>query len=114
MPARAASQTRRHCLRCLHRALLPLGLLLLPLGAQAQSPLLELNQADRAELESLPGIGPQLAERLLAERARAPFNDWPDLLRRVRGLGPSLARRLSGAGLRINGQAYEAPAPQER
>ncbi|MFN5049121.1 ComEA family DNA-binding protein [Roseateles sp.] len=111
MPARAASQTRRHWLQL---GLLHLPLLHPALGAQAQSPLLELNQADRAELESLPGIGPQLAERLLAERARALFNDWPDLLRRVRGLGPSLARRLSGAGLRINGHAYEAPAPQER
>lgn len=102
MTARATPLARR-------RRLL-LAALLLPLGAPAQSPLLELNQADRAELESLPGIGPQLAERLLAERAQSPFRDWPDLLRRVRGLGPRLAHRLSQAGLRVNGQAHEAPA----
>lgn len=99
MPVRAAELPRRRWLRLA-------ALLLSPLSLQAQAAPLELNRADRAELESLPGIGPQLAERLLAERARAPFANWPELLRRVRGLGPRLARRLSGAGLRVNGQAY--------
>lgn len=104
MPARAVLLPRRR--RCFLAALL----LLAPLCAGAQSPLLELNRADRAELESLPGVGPQLAGRLLAERARSPFADWSDLLRRVRGLGPRLARRLSEAGLRVDGRAYEAAA----
>lgn len=111
MPARAAELPRRRWLRL---AALLLPHLLSPQGLQAQAATLELNQADRAELESLPGIGPQLAERLLAERARAPFAHWPELLRRVRGLGPRLARRLSGAGLRVNGQAYaDTEAPPE-
>jgi competence protein ComEA len=88
------------------RALL---LLALPAALQAQPAAtpLELNQASRAELESLPGIGPALAERLLTARAQQPFKDWADLRRRVRGIGAALARRLSAQGLRVQGLAYE-------
>ncbi|WP_310384087.1 ComEA family DNA-binding protein [Roseateles sp.] len=76
-----------------------------PLLAQEKL-LLELNQASRAELESLPGLGVQLVERLLTARANAPFSNWADLRQRVRGIGPSSAKKLSALGLRVNGQAY--------
>jgi competence protein ComEA len=76
-----------------------------PLLAQ-EKPLLELNQASRAELESLPGLGVQLVERLLTARAKAPFSDWADLRQRVRGIGTRGAKKLSALGLRVNGQAY--------
>ncbi len=78
-------------------ALMALGL---TASARAQE-LVELNTASRAQLESVPGIGPQLAERLLAAR---PFADWADALRRVKGLGRASAQRLSAQGLRVNGQ----------
>ncbi|MBN8489430.1 MAG: helix-hairpin-helix domain-containing protein [Burkholderiales bacterium] len=72
----------------------------------AAEPPLEVNQANQAELERLPGVGPSLSEAILAERRRAgPFKDWRELQRRVKGLGPATARRLSQAGLRVNGQA---------
>jgi len=75
--------------------------------AQAQEPAtLELNAATRAELESLPGIGPALAERLLQARQQRRFDDWADLMRRVRGIRAAMAAKLSALGLRINGQAY--------
>ena len=77
----------------------------MPLLAQEKRPL-ELNQASRAELESLPGLVVQLVERLLTARAQAPFSDWADLRQRVRGIGPSSAKKLSDQGLRVNGQAY--------
>ncbi len=83
------------------------SLLLLLLGCQlvmADPDTLELNQASRAQLESLPGIGPALAERLLEARQKQAFSDWADLLRRVQGIGRSSARKLSDQGLRINGQ----------
>jgi competence protein ComEA len=63
----------------------------------------DANAATRAQLESLPGLGPALAQRLLAAR---PFADWADLMKRVPGIHAATARKLSGAGLRVGGQAY--------
>ncbi len=83
----------------------------LPVLAAAEPAPLELNSASQAELESLAGIGPALAERLLAARTQAPFKDWADLQRRVRGIGAALARRLSAQGLRVQGLPYEEQAP---
>lgn len=88
------------------RALLLSVLLAGQARAQDLTPL-ELNSASRAELESLTGIGPDLAERLLAAR---PFKDWRDLRRRVAGIGPKLAAKLSAQGLRVQGQAWNAQA----
>ena len=46
-----------------------------------------LNTATAAELDGLPGIGPVLADRIIAERRRRPFASV-DKLRRVSGIGP--------------------------
>jgi competence protein ComEA len=70
----------------------------------------EVNRASQAELEMVRGIGPQLSERLLQARAAGPFRDWADLVARVPGLGPHTARRLSAAGLRLEGQPLAPPA----
>lgn len=78
----------------------------LPLTALADDTTLEINTASQAQLEQLDGIGPGLAERILATRAKAPFSDWSDLRRRVSGMGKKLARKLSDQGLRVEGQAY--------
>jgi competence protein ComEA len=81
------------------------GLLLcmaLPALAQAE---VDVNTATRAALESLPGLGPALVQRLLAGR---PFKDWGDLMQRVPGVKAAAARRLSAAGLRVAGQPYSA------
>jgi len=91
-----------------------LGLVLLALlslgwparADEIQPPPLELNQASRAELESLPGLGIALTTRLLDARERRPFCDWQDLLRRHLGIGQALARKLSAHGLRIQGQSW--------
>lgn len=99
-----STEPRRQCLRAGLGLLL--GLAWCRGSAQEQDltpPLLELNTASRAELESLPGVGPSLAGQLLTVRAQSGFRDWQDLARRVRGMGPKLQARLSGAGLRING-----------
>jgi competence ComEA-like helix-hairpin-helix protein len=57
------------------------------------SRLIAINQAGVAELQRLPGIGPVLAERILAERRKAPFRAVDDL-RRVRGIGAKTLERL--------------------
>ena len=88
------------------RCLLRLGLLaLLPLAGHARERLLELNQATQAQLESLSGVGPELAERLLKARSVKAFESWADLRRRVSGIGAKQANKLSDQGLRVQGQA---------
>ncbi|MBW3534000.1 MAG: ComEA family DNA-binding protein [Gemmatimonadetes bacterium] len=57
-------------------------------------PPLDLNRATTEELEALPGVGPALAERILALRARrGRFGRVEDLLE-VRGIGPATLDRL--------------------
>jgi len=54
----------------------------------------DLNQATVADLEALPGIGPKLAQRVIAHRdARGPFHSVDDL-RHVRGIGRKKFDRL--------------------
>jgi len=65
----------------------------------------EVNSASQAELERVRGIGPALSQRLLDERARAPFSDWADLQQRAGGVKSAAAARLSAAGLTVNGSA---------
>ncbi len=74
----------------------------------------DANQASRAELESVKGIGPGLSAKILDARKTAAFKDWPDLVDRVSGIGPGNAARFSQAGLTVGGKAYaaaDAPAP---
>ena len=55
---------------------------------------LNLNAADELALMALPGIGPVLAQRLLAyRRAHGPFASWADL-EAVEGIGPYLIEKL--------------------
>ena len=51
---------------------------------------IDLNTATQAELETLPDIGPVLAQRVISAR---PFGDLEDL-KRVPGIGPILLQRL--------------------
>ncbi len=53
-----------------------------------------VNEADWPELSVLPGIGPVLAQRIVASREQdGPFRSVDDL-RRVRGIGPITLERL--------------------
>lgn len=58
------------------------------LGAERVS----LNSASLAELDGLPGIGPVMAQRIVAHR---PYSRVEDLLR-VPGVGPKTLERLRG------------------
>jgi competence ComEA-like helix-hairpin-helix protein len=75
-----------------------------PYGAATLAPLpgetidmrsVPVNRATAAELETLPGIGPSLAARLVEDRSRrGSFRDAADL-ERVNGIGPALARKVA-------------------
>ena len=57
-------------------------------------PEIDLNAADAATLDRLPGVGPVLAARIVEHRrAHGPFERVEDL-RAVRGIGPRLLERL--------------------
>ncbi|MGB0589754.1 MAG: MBL fold metallo-hydrolase [Myxococcota bacterium] len=55
--------------------------------------LVNVNTADAAELDTLPGIGPKKAAAIIATREEAPF-DSIDALRRVRGIGAKTVEKL--------------------
>lgn len=66
---------------------------------------LEINVANRAQLEQLNGIGVPLAARILDERAaHGPFRDWDDLERRVKGLKQKKLDQLGAQGMTVSGQ----------
>lgn len=58
-------------------------------AADPDAPRLDLNTATAGELETLPGIGPSIARRILDLREReGPFRDV-EQLRRIPGIGPA-------------------------
>jgi competence protein ComEA len=54
---------------------------------------IDVNRATAAELERLPGIGPKMSQRIVAERRNGLFRSAEDL-RRVPGIGPKTLERL--------------------
>lgn len=83
--------------------------LCLALASAAAFAALDINGANRAQLEAVRGVGTELAKRILAARERGPFKDWSDLIARVPGIGAASAARLSANGLTIGGVPYVDP-----
>jgi len=96
-------------------------------GAQAASvdsvrPL-DIDRASAAEIEALPGIGPTLAQRIVAARDSAGTFGSLDALCSVSGVGPAIAQKLrplvtfTGARRPVDdtcGEASKRPRRQRR
>ena len=71
----------------------------------------DANTATEAQLDSVKGLGPSSTARILQARETGNFKDWKDFMARVKGIKLGTARKLSGAGLTVNGQSLTV-APQ--
>jgi competence protein ComEA len=63
-------------------------------GGPSEGPI-DVDVADAASLEALPGIGPALARRIVDDRAQRGAFGSLEALGHVRGVGPRLLARLS-------------------
>lgn len=78
-----------------------------PIEPEPPSGPIDVNAASADTLRFLPGIGPALASRIVAEReSGGPFADAADL-QRVKGIGPRLAAKLAGR-IAFTGEAEAA------
>ena len=83
----------------------------LAFAAASAAAAVDVNQASRADLETVKGIGPALSGKILQARDSGSFKNWDDLVDRVGGVGPGNATRFSQAGLTVGGAAFEGKAP---
>ena len=79
----------------------------MPLASSAS---VEANHATALDLESIKGIGPATAGKILAQRRVKRFESWQDFIGRVPGVGEKKAQRMSDSGLTVNGQRFGAAA----
>jgi len=63
----------------------------------------DINRAAAAELRTLPGVGPAIAERILIRRRERRFESVDDLLE-VKGIGPTTLERLRSRATVVGGR----------
>jgi hypothetical protein len=61
----------------------------------AASPKVNVNTASHAELKTIPGIGDGFVRRLQNARAQRPFDDWNDVISRVRKIPRKIELELT-------------------
>lgn len=104
-------------------ALLARFVLWLVLAVPGAASAVDANTASVDELQTIRGIGPAMAARIVDARQREPFRDLDDLRSRVRGIGEKNLRKMHDAGLDVGGggeivdasgraQLREATAPR--
>lgn len=68
----------------------------------------DVNSADAAQLDTINGIGPAIAGKIVAERKNGNFKNWGDFVSRISGIGEKSAAKLSEAGLTVNGSSFNS------
>ncbi|NBO13107.1 MAG: helix-hairpin-helix domain-containing protein [Betaproteobacteria bacterium] len=84
--------------------------------ANASTPI-DANTASVEQLQSIAGIGPATAQRIIQTRQRKPFKDLRDFAERVPGVGPKRLQQYSDAGLvvkRVAPLASASPTSSQR
>lgn len=76
-----------------------------PAGGGSLAFAVDANTASADELQTIRGIGPAMAARILEARRNDPFRDLDDLRERVRGIGEKNLRRMREAGLEVGAGA---------
>ena len=71
---------------------------------------IDLNEARRGELAQLPGIGPALADRIVAHRQEHGPYASVEALREVKGIGPAILERVRPR-LQVTGHELATGAP---
>lgn len=84
---------------------------LLAFFAAAAFAAVDVNKADQAALDSVKGIGPAIATKIIDERKKGTFKDWADFIERVKGVGEGNAAKFSAEGLTVNGASFNGAAP---
>jgi|SRR5882672_1694872 len=82
--------------------------IVLALFAAAAFASVDINKANQAELEAVKGLGTVTAGKIIDERKRGTFKDWPDVQQRMHGIKDARAAKLSNAGLTVGGEAYKS------
>lgn len=80
---------------------------LLALATTLAMAAVDVNSASEDDLDSIKGIGPSTAAKILDARKTAKFKDWNDFIQRVPGIGDKKAAKLSSEGLTVNGSAFK-------
>ena len=76
------------------------------LVASAAMAAVDVNKASESDLNGLSGVGPATSQLIMTERKKGEFKDWPDLMKRIKGIGQARATKLSAAGLTVGGASY--------
>lgn len=80
-----------------------------PLSA-ASSESVDVNQADGEQLQTIRGIGPAIAARIVQERERRGlFQSLDEVKARVPGIGPNNLARMRAAGLAVSAPPAVTP-----
>lgn len=86
-----------------------LGLFALLLSFNSAWAAVNANQASVDELQTVRGIGPTIAQRIVEERRKGPFKSLDDLQVRVKGVGEASARKMAAGGLTVSGATRREP-----
>jgi competence protein ComEA len=75
----------------------------------------DANTATVDQLQTITGVGPTIAQRIVDERRNGPYRSLDDLQARVRGVGETSIRKMAAAGMTVGGgRARAEPRPDAK